>query len=400
MESAQPQITVIIRDVLGGVATYWANLLNELPSQTACVILVRDKHDHYAPTEQLFGCKTLQFEYDGKLENKTSVYRRLVNLVPSATTDIIANESIHLAATAHCCPAIRIHFVLHGDSHYYYQTAERFSDFISLYFCVGNQILHILKNKNIDAAKCCLLPPCIPVPNPPPALKKNSHSNLKIAFIGRFTFEKGFDCVKDSIAQCAEKSLPCEWTIISSNQKHEIAPPRAKNITQIEQCSKATIDNVLRESDVFILPSRVEGFAIVVAEAMRMGVVPVLSDLMVFKAHPFLNDSNSFQYSPDQVALFVEAISELDADRNQLYLMQQRAFRDSAKMLAPDEIASLFTARITLSKPHQTMPRRELCSRLDQSFLPNFLVVAIRTLKQRMKSFNPAVGNIEKATSL
>ena len=58
--------------------------------------------------------------------------------------------------------------------------------------------------------------------------------------------------------------------------------------------------------------------------------------------------------------------------RNQLYLMQQRAFRDSAKMLAPHEIASLFTARITLSKPHQTMPRRELCSRLDQRFLPNF----------------------------
>ena len=394
MESAQPQITVIIRDVLGGVAKYWANLLNELPSQTACVILVRDKHDYYAPTEQLFGCKTLQFEYDGKLENKTSVYRRLVNLVPSDTTDIIANESIHLAATAHCCPAIRIHFVLHGDSDYYYQAAERFSDFISQYFCVGNQILHILKNKNFDAAKCCLLPPCVSVPTPPPALKKNSHSNLKIAFIGRFTFAKGFDCVKNLIAQCAERSLSCEWTIISSNQKHEIAPPRAKNITQVEQCSKETIDNVLRASDILILPSRVEGFAIVVAEAMRMGVVPVLSDLLVFKAHPFLNDSNSFQYSPDQVALFVEAISELDTDRNRLFSMQQQSFRDSAKMLAPHEIASLFTARIALSKPHQAMPRRELCSRLDQSFLPNFLVIAIRTLKQKIKSFNFVAGNV------
>ena len=115
---------------------------------------------------------------------------------------------------------------------------------------------------------------------------------------------------------------------------------------------------------------------------------------MVFKAHPFLNDSNSFQYSPDQVALFVEAISELDADRNQLYLMQQRAFRDSAKMLAPHEIASLFTTCITMSKRHRTMPRRELCSRLDQSFLPNFLVIKIRTLKQTMKSFNFAASNV------
>ena len=119
-----------------------------------------------------------------------------------------------------------------------------------------------------------------------------------------------------------------------------------------------------------------------------------LSDLMVFKAHPFLNDSNSFQYSPDQVALFVEAISELDADRNQLYLMQQRAFRDSAKMLAPHEIASLFTTCITMSKRHRTMPRRELCSRLDQSFLPDFLVIKIRTLKQTMKSFNFAASNV------
>ncbi len=276
MESTPPQITVIIRDVLGGVAKYWANLLNELHFQTACVILVRDKHDYYAPTEQLFGCKTLQFEYDGKLENKTSIYRRLVNLVPSGTTDIIANESIHLAATAHCCPAIRIHFVLHGDYDYYYQTAERFSDYISQYFCVGNQILRsLLQNKQVDASKCCLLPPCVPIPHPPPVLKKKSKGNLKIAFIGRFTFDKGFDCVKNLIARCAEKGLPCEWTIISSNQNHEIAPPRAKNITQVEQCSKATIDNVFRESDILILPSRAEGFPLVVVEAMRMGVVPI-----------------------------------------------------------------------------------------------------------------------------
>jgi hypothetical protein len=32
--------------------------------------------------------------------------------------------------------------------------------------------------------------------------------------------------------------------------------------------------------------------------------------------------------------------------------------------------------------------------------LPNFLVIAIRTLKQKMKSFNFVVGNVEKATQL
>ena len=80
--------------------------------------------------------------------------------------------------------------------------------------------------------------------------------------------------------------------------------------------------------------------------------------------------------------------------RNRLYLMQQRAFRDSATMLAPHKIASLFTTRITMSKRHRTMPRRELCSRLDQSFLPNFLVITIRTLMKKMKSFNFATGNV------
>ncbi len=395
MESAQPQITVIVRDVLGGVTKYWANLLNELHSQTTCVILVRDKHDHHAPTEHLFSCKTLRFEYDKQLENRTSVYQRLFSLVPNGTTDIVANESIHLAAAAHCCPDIRIHFTLHGDYDYYYQTAELFSDFVSQYFCVGTQILQVLRqNKNIDSTKCCLLPPCIPAPNPPAVLKKNSHRNLKITFIGRFTFEKGFDCVKDAIAQCSARSLPCEWTIISSNNRHEIAPPRDKNVAQIEQCSKAKIDDILRESDIFILPSRAEGFGIVVAEAMRMGAVPILSDLKVFKANPILNESNSFQVAPNQVELFIGAIAKLNADRNRLFSMQQQAFRDSAKMLAPHEIASLFTARIALSKPHQAMPRRELCSRLDQRFLPNFLVITIRTLKQKMTSSNFVVGNV------
>ena len=395
MESAQPQITVIVRDVLGGVIKYWANLLNELHSQTTCVILVRDKHDHHAPTEHLFSCKTLRFEYDKQLENRTSVYQRLFSLVPNGTTDIVANESIHLAAAAHCCPDIRIHFTLHGDYDYYYRTAEHFSDFVSQYFCVGNQILQVLRqNKNIDSTKCCLLPPCIPAPNPPAVLKKNSHRNLKITFIGRFTVEKGFDCVKDSIAQCSAKSFPCDWTIISSNTKHEIAPPRDKNVTQIEQCAKATIDNVLRESDILILPSRAEGFPLVVVEAMQRGAVPILSDLKVFKANPLLNESNSFQFTPDQVELFVNAISKLNADRSRLFLMQQQALSDSKKMLAPHEIIARFTTRLALSKPHQTMPRRELCSRLDQRFLPNFLVIAIRTLKQKMTSSNFVVGNV------
>ena len=119
-------------------------------------------------------------------------------------------------------------------------------------------------------------------------------------------------------------------------------PQEPKTSRRSNSAQKQTIDNVLRESDILILPSRVEGFAIVVAEAMRMGVVPVLSDLLVFKAHPFLNDSNSFQYSPDQVELFISAIAKLNADRNRLFLMQQQSFRDSAKMLAPHEIASLF----------------------------------------------------------
>jgi glycosyltransferase involved in cell wall biosynthesis len=145
---------------------------------------------------------------------------------------------------------------------------------------------------------------------------------------------------------------------------------------------EATVD-LLADHDVFVLPTRSEGFPLVLLETMGTGTVPVVSD--VPSGVPDLVTDGVTGVLPPigDVDGFVAAIARLSADRPRLDRMSAQCrqlieTRFDVRDRAADYEA-LFARYADLYTPLSPQARLRYGSRLDQPWIPNALVRGLRT---------------------
>jgi glycosyltransferase involved in cell wall biosynthesis len=144
--------------------------------------------------------------------------------------------------------------------------------------------------------------------------------------------------------------------------------------------------DALPEHDVFVLPTRVEGFPVALLEAMGAGLVPVVNDIPSGVPELVTAGETGFLPAVGDIAAAVESIRCLSADREMLNDMSRRCravveqrydirqrVRDYQKLFAQyEQWRQARPARVTM--PYG--------SRLDQRWLPNVLVYQLRRLQK------------------
>jgi glycosyltransferase involved in cell wall biosynthesis len=105
-----------------------------------------------------------------------------------------------------------------------------------------------------------------------------------------------------------------------------------KNVKFLGNQSRRTIAKKLSESDAFILPSYLEGWAMVVNEAMAAGLPVILSD-RINAGHTLLKDSvNGFSfnpYTPEEITTSILKYINLSIEEKNI--MSQNAFSEITK---------------------------------------------------------------------
>lgn len=160
----------------------------------------------------------------------------------------------------------------------------------------------------------------------------NGKSDLtakRVVSIGRYAYDKGNDLLLQAWT-IIEKQMP-EWTLeIYGNGDKE---PYQKQMVDLgidqQRCQlHGPVTDVKKEylsSSVFVLPSRFEGFGLVIIESMACGVPIVAFDCENGPRSIISDDENGFLISPFDVNLMAEKVMLLMKNQELRYRMGENA---------------------------------------------------------------------------
>lgn len=150
-----------------------------------------------------------------------------------------------------------------------------------------------------------------------------------VVAMGRMDFQKGFDLLLRAFALCVER-YP-DWTLRLVGQGAEQQrlwnlsdQLGIKHAVRFEPVTKEP-EKVFRESDLFVLSSRFEGFPMVLLEAMACGLPVVSFDCMSGPREMIRHDVDGLLVPPEDVDALAKAMAGLMGDERERRRLAERA---------------------------------------------------------------------------
>ena len=180
----------------------------------------------------------------------------------------------------------------------------------------------------------------IPDPIPFKVDQVSTLSSKRVVSIGRYAYEKGNDLLLKAWAK-VEKSCK-DWSLDIYGMGNQ-APYRALMLElgiDETRChlhgSLSDVKEAYQNSSVFTLPSRFEGFGLVIIEAMACGVPIVAFDCENGPRNIITNNQNGILVPPFNVNEYAESLLRLMRDDQLRAQMGNRAFESSKKYMIED----------------------------------------------------------------
>jgi GalNAc-alpha-(1->4)-GalNAc-alpha-(1->3)-diNAcBac-PP-undecaprenol alpha-1,4-N-acetyl-D-galactosaminyltransferase len=170
----------------------------------------------------------------------------------------------------------------------------------------------------IDRYKTFVIPNPVVLPDSEPIESQLYTDDRHLLAIGKLIPQKGFDLAIKAFAQVAER-YP-EWTLTILGEG-EMRSELEKLCLELDLEDRVfmpgvvkNIDAHLRKADIFILPSRFEGFPVTLCEAMACGV-PVIASNCLSGPREIVHDGiDGMLVKPDNVSALAIGMSQLMSD--------------------------------------------------------------------------------------
>jgi glycosyltransferase involved in cell wall biosynthesis len=107
----------------------------------------------------------------------------------------------------------------------------------------------------------------------------------RLIFVGALGFHKGADMLPAIFESVLAEIPQAHLTIVGDGPLRMVIEEEfmqrgiSKNVAFAGKCEPYIVGKYMRNSDICLLPTRLEGFGLVIAEAMMCGVVPVVTYL-------------------------------------------------------------------------------------------------------------------------
>jgi glycosyltransferase involved in cell wall biosynthesis len=387
----RPEVTFVLPGKLGGVYNYVGNLLAHRGPDALSYAAIRTNNADDEDTridEPLPADRDLRFDYSMPPENIHSVLRRLARAIPRGPGVIVANDWLELALTSTHDTGRTVVAITHGDFPYYYDLAVRHQHTIDAYVTYSARMLARLRELLPDRTESMfLLPYGVDIPT---RVRHAGTGPLRLLYVGRLHRDKGVFDLPQIDRRLRETGVDATWTVQGTGPDADALRAAWTDATAVRWTGMQPMADVLalyESHDVLVMPSRGEGLPVALLEAGAAGVVPVVSDLPSGIPEVVTPGVTGFRPAVGDVAAFVEAIERLANDRA-LLERSSAAIRahvaerfDAARCTAAYQ--ALFARASELKRPWRRDGRLLYGSRLDQPWIPNAVVKAVRTVMMR-----------------
>jgi glycosyltransferase involved in cell wall biosynthesis len=395
MTRAAPSVVYVVPDKLGGMMNIIANLLAYRcrAQWRHHAILTRNSLDPDTWFARALDADTqTTIEYTLPIENLHAVMRRLARAVPPGEGVYVAGDLLDLATASVVDFGRAVIHMLHGDSEYYYGLAVSHDPIVHAFVAYSRRMYDTLVERLPHRADTIFhLPYGIPIPRPS---ARSTSGSLRLVFAGRFDErQKGIFDLPEIDRALVARGVSVQWTIAGAGpdgdelRRRWLFNPRVQWAGAL---SNAETIALYATQDVFVLPTRVEGFPVALLEAMSAGLVPVVSDIPSGVPEVVTSPDVGDRPPVGDVAAFADAIAALARDRSRLASMSAAARAAvAARFDVRDRVRdyeALYARYRELYRPLASAGRLQYGSRLDQSWIPNTVVRAVRTVQRRMKS--------------
>lgn len=151
--------------------------------------------------------------------------------------------------------------------------------------------------------------------------RKKSKTNV-IATMGRLSYEKGHDLLIESFKVLSQKFPDLHLEIIGDGPLKE---KLINKVNELDISQKVTFHGhlknpfpILNDADIFVLPSRVEGFPNALLEAMALGLPSISFDCNYGPSDLITHNENGFLVDCENIGMMAKQIDALLSDEIQM----------------------------------------------------------------------------------
>ena len=154
---------------------------------------------------------------------------------------------------------------------------------------------------------------------------------VRLCFVGNWHDGKGIDTLTRATLNLAESRTPFELLVAGSGVEaaeviRDFAPATRSHVRVVPRFSQPELNGLLEGQEIFIMPSRFEGFGMAILEAMSGGLAPIVTPvgLVPETIKSWENGVAVPHHRPDLIA---SAVRQLLEDPAELLRMRQAAWR-------------------------------------------------------------------------
>lgn len=233
--------------------------------------------------------------------------------------------------------------VLHNDVALFYQRAVLFRSRIFRWIVPSQKLKETLKQylpQHLHG-RICTIPHGIDVTEF--AFKTRQAVRRRIVFVGNLGENKGADLLPRIFEGIRSRLPDVEFHIVGEGTLKEPLKGECASLSLSVQFLGGVlpdkVPSIFQNADILLLPSRVEGFGLVIAEAMACGTVPVVSRLRGITDDIVADGITGFLVAPEDSKGFVRSIVSLLEDTEMLRRMAVAAAATAREQFSLDKMA-------------------------------------------------------------